>query len=131
PATLARDRVDRARQLGILGRPVDQRHDPLLVGDRDIRAEEVVLADLADRVGELERGPIPLLVARVHAERIEGRLLHGAGERVGDGMADEHDPLRHADTAPSWPKKAGSEMAADAAPSTRVVPSAIRPALAN
>ena len=47
PPALAGERVDRAGGLRLLGQPVDERHDPLLVRDRDVHPEEVVAADLA------------------------------------------------------------------------------------
>ena len=40
PLALAGDRVDRAGRVRLLGQAVDQRDDLLLVGDRDVRAEE-------------------------------------------------------------------------------------------
>ena len=45
---LAGDGVDRARDMGLVGQPVDHRDDPLLVRDRDVGAEEVVAPDLLD-----------------------------------------------------------------------------------
>ena len=107
PLALARDRVDRAGRLRLLGQPVDHRHDPLLVRDRDVGAEEVVAAQLGDRVGERDRGAVPQLVARVDAELVEGGLLHRAGQRVGHRVADEDDALRHARTLSRSAKKPG------------------------
>ena len=56
---LARDRVDRAGRVGLLGQAVDHGHDPLLVRDRDVRAEEVVGAQLGDGVGQRRSGRGP------------------------------------------------------------------------
>ena len=86
---------------------VDERDDLLLVGDRDVGAEEVVAAQLADRVGQLDRRAVPELVPGVDAAVVEGRLLHRAGQRVGDRMADEDHALRHARTLSSSAKKPG------------------------
>ena len=102
-----RDRVDRAGRVGLLGQPVDERHDPLLVRDRDVRAEEVVAAQLGDRVRQADRRPVPQLVRRVDALVVERGLLHRARQRVGDGMADEDDALRHARTLSRSSKKPG------------------------
>ena len=100
PLALAGDRVDGAGDLGLLGQAVDERDHPLLVGDRDVRAEEVVAADLGDRVGQGDRRPVPELVGGVDALVVERGLLHRARQRVGDGMADEDDALGH-DANPS------------------------------
>ena len=62
PLALAGDRVDRAGGVGLLGQPVDHRDDPFLVRDRDVGAEELVAAQLADRVGQLDRAAVPELV---------------------------------------------------------------------
>ena len=110
PAALARERVDRAGRLGLLGQLVDHRHDPLLVRDRDVRAEEVVAADLRDRVREGDRRAIPELVPGVDARGVEGGLLHRAGQRVRDGVADEDDPLAHDRILSRSAKKVGYEI---------------------
>ena len=94
-------------RMGVLGQPIDQRHDPLLVGDRHVGAQEVIRAQLGDRVGQGDRGSIPELVAGVDPERIEGGLLHRAGQRMADRMADQDDALRHARTPSSTAKKPG------------------------
>ena len=91
----------------LLGQPVDHRHDPLLVRDRDVGAEEVVAAELGDRVGQGDRGAVPQLVARVDAELVERGLLHRARQRVGHRMADEDDALGHARTLSRSAKKPG------------------------
>ncbi len=104
---LARDRVDRAGGLGVVVEPVDHRHDPLLVRDRDVGAQELVRPQLGDGVRELDRGAIPGLVAGVDAERIEGGLVHGARERMGHGVADQNDALGHARTLSRSSKKPG------------------------
>ena len=49
PLALAGDRVDRAGRVGLLGQPVDHRDDPLLVRDRHVGAQELVVAQLGDR----------------------------------------------------------------------------------
>ena len=69
PLAFPGDRVDRAGRVRLLGQAVDHRDDPLLVRDRDVRAQEVVAAQLGDRVGELDRRPVPELVRGVDAER--------------------------------------------------------------
>ena len=80
PLALARERVHGTGERGLLGEAIDHRDHPLLVRDRHVGAEEVVAAQLADRVGQLDRGAIPQLVAGVDAELIEGGLLHRAGQ---------------------------------------------------
>ena len=65
------------------------------------------VAELRDGIGELDRGAVPELVGRVDAERVEGRLLHGAGQGVRDRMADEDDALGHARTSWRSSKKPG------------------------
>ena len=42
PLALARDRVDRAGGMAFLRQAIHHRHDPLLVRDRDVGAEELV-----------------------------------------------------------------------------------------
>jgi len=116
PPAFTRDRIDGAGRERVLGRAVDERDDTLLVRNRHVRPEEVVAADLVDGVGELHGRPVPELVLRVESRRVERGLLHGAGERVGDGVADEHDPLAHDRILSSSSKKRGSEIAALAAP---------------
>ena len=101
------DRIDRARRVGLLGQPIHQRDDPLLVRDRDVRAQELVGPQLGDRVRELDRTPVPQLVAGVDPELVEGGLLHRARERVGDGMADQDDPPGHARTRSRSAKNPG------------------------
>ena len=81
--------------------------DALLVGDRHVGAQEVVAAQLGDRVGEVDRRPVPQLVGGVDAGGVERRLLHRAGERMGDRMADEDDALRHARILSRSAKNAG------------------------
>ena len=90
-----------------LGQAVDHRHDPFLVRDRDVGAEEVVAAQLADGVGQLDRRPVPQLVGRIDAELVEGGLLHRPGQRMGYRMPDEDDALRHAPILSSSPKNPG------------------------
>ena len=107
PLALAGERVHGAGERRLLGEAVDHRHDPLLVRDRDVGAEEVVAAQLDDGVAEGDRGAIPQLVLRVDAELIEGRLLHRAGQRMGHRMADEDDAFRHARTPSRSLKKPG------------------------
>ena len=131
PLAFLRDRVDGARDVGVLGQPIDERDHPLLVGDRDVRAEEVVAPQLVDRVGEADRRPVPELVRRVDALVVEGGLLHRARQRMGDRMADEDDALRHAPTLSSSAKKPGYEIAALPGRRTLVSPLATRPAIAN
>ena len=125
------DGVDRAGRVGLLGELVHQGDDPLLVGDRDVGAQEVLAAELGDRLRERHRGAVPQLVGRVDAQVVEGRLLHGSGERMGHRVADEDDALRHARTPSSSRKKPGYEIAADPARSMTVSPSAMRPATAK
>jgi hypothetical protein len=100
PLALAGERVDGARERRLLRQAVDHRHYPLLVGDRDVGAEEVVAAQLHDGVAELDRGAIPQLVLRVDPELVEGGLLHRPRQRMGHRMADEDDAFRH-DRTPS------------------------------
>ena len=69
--------------------------------------EEVVGPQLGDRVGEIDRRPVPQLVPGVDAELVEGGLLHRAGQRVRHRMADEDDALRHARTPSRSAKKPG------------------------
>ena len=107
PLALAGDGVDRARGVRLLGQAVDQRHDPLLVRDRDVGAQEVVGPQLGDGVGQRHRAAIPQLVARVDAGRVEGGLLHRAGQRMGDGVSDEDHALGHARTLSRSSKKPG------------------------
>ena len=107
PLALAGDGVDRARGVRLLGQAVDQRHDPFLVRDRDVGAQEVVGPQLGDRVGQRHRAAIPQLVARVDAGRVEGGLLHRAGQRMGDGVSDEDHALGHARTLSRSSKKPG------------------------
>jgi hypothetical protein len=104
---LAGDGVDRSRRVALLGQPVDHRHHPLLVRDRDVGAEEVVRAQLADGVGQLDRGAIPQLVTGVDAERVEGGLLHRPRQRMGDGVPDQDHALRHARTPSRSSKNPG------------------------
>ena len=59
PLAFAGDRVDGARDVGVVGLPVDHRRDPLLVRDGHVRTEEVVAPQLGDRLGELERCLVP------------------------------------------------------------------------
>ena len=47
------------------------------------------------------------LVVGVDPERIEGGLLHRAGQRMADRMADQDDSLGHARTLSSTAKKPG------------------------
>src|SRR6185295_17059779 len=131
PLALAGDRVDRPGGLGLLGQLVDERHDPLLVGDRDVRPQEVVAADLGDRVGQDDRGAIPELVGRVDPLVVERSLLHRPRQGVGDRMADEYDALGHDATLPRSSKKPGYEIAALAGRSTVVRSAATRPAMAK
>ena len=63
--------------------------------------------ELSDSLGELDRGAIPQLVPGVDPELVEGGLLHRAGQRMGDRMADEDDALRHARTPSRSAKKPG------------------------
>ncbi len=107
PLALPGDRVDRAGGVGLLGQAVDQRDDPLLVGDRDVRAEELVAAQLTDRVGQLHRRAVPQLVSGVDAAVVEGGLLHLPGQGMGDRMSDQDHALGHACTPPSSAKKPG------------------------
>ena len=107
PLALAGERVDGAGERRLLREAVDHRHDPLLVRDRDVGAEEVVAAQLHDGVGELDRGAIPQLVLRVDAELVEGGLLHRTRQRMGHRMADEDDAFRHARTPSRSLKKPG------------------------
>ncbi len=107
PLALARERVHGARVRRLLGEAIDHGHDPFLVRDRDVGAEEVVAADLDDRVAQGDRGAIPRLVASVDAELIERRLLHRAGQRVSHRMTDEDDALGHARTPSRSLKKPG------------------------
>ncbi len=130
-AALLGQRVDGAGRVRLVGELVDHRDDPLLVGDRDVGAQEVVGAQLHDRVAEIDRGSIPQLVLRIDAEVVEGRLLHGSRERMGDRVADEDDALRHARTPSSSLAKPGYETAADPGRRTIVSPVASRPAIAN
>ena len=107
PLALAGDRVDRAGRVRLVGQAVDHRHDPLLVRDRDVGAEEVVGPQLGDRVGQLHRAAIPQLVAGVDAGRVERGLLHRARQRMGDGVSDEDHALGHARTLSRSSKKPG------------------------
>ena len=117
--------------MGFFGESLYQGDHSFLVRDRDVGAQEVVGAQLGDRTGQIDGRAIPQLVPRVDAEMIERRLLHRPGQRMGDRVADEDDPLRHARTPSSCWKKPGYEIAADAGRRTMVSPSAIRPAIAN
>ena len=101
------ERVHGPGDVGLVGQAVRVRDDALLVRDRHVGAQEVVRAQLGDRLGERDRGAIPELVRRVDAEVIEGRLLHRARERMGHRVADEDDALRHARTPSSSWKKPG------------------------
>ena len=73
---LARDRVDRAGRVRLLGEAIDERDRLLLVGDRDVRPEELVAAKLRDGIGELLRRSVLQLVASVDPELVERSLLH-------------------------------------------------------
>ena len=104
---LARDRVDGAGRVAFLGQAVDHRHDPLLVRDGHVGAEEVVAAQFGDGVGQRDRRTVPELVAGVDAELVERGLLHRARQRMGHRVADEDDALRHARTPSRSSKKSG------------------------
>ena len=71
---------------------VDERHDPLLVGDRDVGTQEVVGAQLSDRLGQLRRGAIPELIDGVNAQVVD-RPLHGRAD-VEDQRAVVGHPRR-------------------------------------
>ena len=131
PPALAGECVHRAGRLRLFGQPVDHRHDPFLVRDRDIDSEEVVAADLPDGIRERDRGAIPQLVLRVDALRVEGGLLHRPRQGVGDGVADENDPLAHDRILSRSSKKVGYETETLAASPMVVWPPAMRPAMAN
>ncbi len=125
------DRVDRTRRVGLVGLAIHVGDDPLLVGDRDVGAQELVGAQLRDRLGELDGRPVPELVPGVDAQLVEAGLLHRPGQRVGHRVADEDDALRHARTPSSSRKKPGYEIAADPGRRTMVSPSAMSPATAK
>ena len=101
------DRVDRAGRVTLLGQAVDHRGDLLLVRDGHVRAEEVVAAELADRIGQRHRRAIPELIGGVDPALVEGGLLHRARQGVGHRMADEDHALGHARTPSSSLKKPG------------------------
>ncbi len=107
PAALAGDGVDRARRLRVLGQAVDHGHHPLLVRDGHVGAQVVVAPQPLDRFGQLGHGHIEQLIASVDAGRVEGGLLHGSGERVGDRVSDEDEALAHARILSRSRKKAG------------------------
>ena len=92
------------------------RHDPLLVRDGHVAPEEVVAAELADRLGQRHRRPVPELVGGVDPQLVEGGLLHRARQGVGHRMADEDHALGHARTPSSSLKKPGYEIDALARP---------------
>ena len=71
-------------------------HDGLLVGDRDVRAERVGLAQPFDQRGQRVGRGVPGFVARVEAERVEGGLLKAGRDAVRDGASD------HADAGAHW-----------------------------
>ena len=64
--------------MGILGEPVHERNDSLLVGNRDVRPEKVVAPKLRHGLDQGERCPIPELIGGIDALVVEGSLLHGA-----------------------------------------------------
>jgi hypothetical protein len=128
---LARDRIDGTGHVSLVGLSIDERDDSLLVRDRDVGSKEVVGTQLRDRVRQADRRAIPQLVGRVDPLVVERRLLHRPGQRMGDGMADEDDPLRHARTFSRSLKKPGYEIEALVGWSTVVSPRARRPATAN
>ena len=96
PAPLPGDGVHGAGALRLLGEPVHHRHDPLLVGYRDVRAERVRSPRSAAMVSasSIER-PVHELVAGIDAEGIERRLLEDARQGMGNRMADEGDAFGH------------------------------------
>ena len=130
-ATLAGDGVDRSRDLGLFRQAVDHGHDPFLVGDRDVRPQDVVRSQLRNGLGQDDRRPIPELVAGIDALGVEGGLLHRARQRMRDGVADEDDPFGHDRILSSSAKKPGYEMSALAGRPTVVRPVAMRPAMAK
>ena len=56
---------------------------------------------------QLDRRLVPQLVGRIDAQRIEGRLLHRAGQRMGHRVADQDHALRHARTLSRSSKNPG------------------------
>ena len=113
------------------GESVDERDDVLLVGDGYVRPEEIVASKLRDRVRKVDPSAVPKLVPGVDPERVEGSLLHRAGEGVGDRMTDQDDTVGHARSLSSSEKKQGYETAALPARSIEVEPDAMRPATAK
>ena len=93
---VARDDVDRAGRLGVFGQPVHHRDDVFLVGNGHVRAEEVVAAELGDRLGKVDLSPIPQLVPGVDLQGVESSLLHRTREGMGDRVADQDDSIGHA-----------------------------------
>ena len=85
-ATLLGQRVDRARRVRLLGQLVDHRHDPLLVGDRDVGAEEVVGPQLHDGVAEARSAPGP--TARTSRRCRHGRRRPAASRRTANARRD-------------------------------------------
>ena len=131
PLPLAGDRVHGAGRPRLLGEPVDERRDLLLVRDRHVRPEELVAPELVERAGERRDLAVPELVAGVDPEVVERGLLHRRREGVGDGVSDQDDALRHPRTSSSCRKKPGYEIEALPGAPTAVSPAAMRPAIAN
>src|SRR6266536_2564401 len=125
------DRVHGAGRVGLLSHPVDERHDPLLVRDRDLGAQVVGPSQPLDRAGQLGHRHVEQLVARVDASRIEGGLQHRPGQGVGHRMPDQHDAPAHTLTRSSSSKKPGYEIVALSGRRTTVSPRAMRPPTAN
>jgi hypothetical protein len=128
---VARDHVHRAGGLSIVGQPVHHRHDVFLVRNGHVRPEEFVASKLGDRFRKVDLPAVPQLVPGVDFERVEGSLLHGGREGMGDRVADEDDSVGHACSLSSSVKKLGYETAALSARSIEVEPEAMRPATAN